>query len=292
MARAKLPDDAHESPRRVALAIAYDGTAFDSFARQKDDQYHTVEGALIDMLVERGLIADPASANWAIGSRTDKGVSARRNVVAFDTRVPADRVAAAIGTRIEGLWPLAGAAVPADFNPRHARTRTYRYTVDPQWLGASPDARMRFDHTMHLFRGKHDFSCFAKMEAGRDPRRTVDGVEIRQTPHGMLLVEVVGRSFLWNQVRRMIGAARAVAQSIRTLAEVKAALDAPADHMDADFTMVPARPLVLWDVDYGPLAWASQRRHQARLAEALRREEVQAHARRDLFGALLLEHPR
>ena len=68
---------------RLALKIAYDGRAFHGFARQP--ALRTVEGEVRLALEKSHLVEDPDAANVRGSSRTDAGVSAIGNVIAFDT---------------------------------------------------------------------------------------------------------------------------------------------------------------------------------------------------------------
>src|SRR5437667_12788730 len=67
---------------RVALKIAYDGRSFYGHQRQPDRR--TVEGECIAALRSARLIRDPKEAFIRSASRTDRGVSAIGNFIAFD----------------------------------------------------------------------------------------------------------------------------------------------------------------------------------------------------------------
>ena len=66
---------------RLALKIAYDGTKYHGFARQP--KVKTIEGAIIDALIEIGAIKDVKDAQLGVASRTDKGVNAWGNLIAL-----------------------------------------------------------------------------------------------------------------------------------------------------------------------------------------------------------------
>ena len=69
--------------RKVALKVAYIGTDFHGFQRQPD--FKTVEGELIDALKNANLIDNPKDSGYAIAGRTDRGVHALGNVISFRT---------------------------------------------------------------------------------------------------------------------------------------------------------------------------------------------------------------
>ena len=68
---------------RLAFKFAYDGRKFSGYARQPNLQ--TIEGELIKTLIQHGFIKDTKQSHFRSASRTDKGVSALGNVIAFNT---------------------------------------------------------------------------------------------------------------------------------------------------------------------------------------------------------------
>lgn len=235
---------------RALLWFAYEGRRFDGYARQPDPALRTVEAAVLDACVDRGVIQDPASARLRSGSRTDRGVSARRNALVLDAMLPADRVAPTLGPTVPGLWPLSSVAVPDDFDPRWASSRTYRYVVPP---GLVPDGTSVEDLRAAgaPFVGRHDFRAFARLEPGKDPMRTVSVLDV-SAQGGLFVIEVQGPSFLWRQVRRMVSAMVAVCRGEADTGTIRSALADPAGA--PDLGQVPAAPLVLWDVVYPNVA--------------------------------------
>lgn len=226
---------------RVALVFAYDGTRFDSFARQPGRR--TVEGELIACLRAAGILDEPRTARYVVASRTDKDVSAAANVCALDTEV----AAGAVATRPEppdGLWLTGARRVADDFNPRHARSRRYRYHLRRAEVGDVAVLRS----AMRLFAGEHDFRRFARLEAGRNPVRQVRRVGV--TPRrGVVEITAEAPNFLWQQVRRMVAASVSVAGGRATLDEIRKALAQP-QRRGRDFGVVPARGLLLERIDY------------------------------------------
>jgi tRNA pseudouridine38-40 synthase len=222
---------------RVALKIAYDGTVFHGQARQPN--LRTVEGEVITALRRARAIRDARSSRFQSASRTDAGVSALGNVVAFDTpRSPAP-VARAFNAKARGVWAWAAASVPEGFSARRALERWYRYglplTHSVEALGAA----------LLVFVGEHDFHNFT-----RDRDRTV--VRIDGATAGLEGGEVVldfrGPSFRWNLVRRLVSAALRVEAGDATIEDLERALRGRAK---ADLGLAPPEPLTLMDVGYG-----------------------------------------
>lgn len=262
---------------RTVLWFAYDGFRFDGYAPQANPALRTVEGALMEGLLERDIVESQEAAGMRTGSRTDRGVSARRNALTLEARIPAHRVASALGTTVLGLWPLSSAQAPEGFNPRQAISRTYRYQVDSSWVPSG----MEVDELQDIagrFVGTHDMTAFARVEPGRNPVREMHTVRAEQNASGFV-VEFEGRNFLWRQVRRMMAAVLAVANGQVDAGVINRSLEDPAGA--PDLGQAPAGPLVLWDVKYrnvscGPNLDAA---HARRLEAAFANERADAAAR-------------
>jgi tRNA pseudouridine38-40 synthase len=255
---------------RYAVRLAYDGTRFHGNQAQPEPirtVHREVETAL------RKLGTDEPRLRWA--GRTDAGVSSRGNVVAVDTDFDRARLLQALTRNMEDAWAWALADVDAAFDPRRAaRARHYRYH-----LRSDLDAAALRD-ALQSFVGTHDFTGFCRLEPDTDPVRTVTAVDVaRRGP--LLVIDVRGESFLWNQVRRMVEAARRVAKGDllsdiipRTLAAGK-----PAELG----TAVPY-PLVLMDVQYGGVAFE---RGDDKLFEKLRWRDQDLEMELALHGAMM-----
>ena len=249
--------------RRLAVKLAYDGTRFSG--NQVQPEARTVHGEVARALGALG--HDAPRLAWA--GRTDAGVSAAGNVVAFHTHMEPDALLPALTHGVQDAWAWAWAEVGEDFEPRHATMRHYRYH-----LRSVLDADAMREQ-MRVFLGEHDFSSFARIEADVNPRRRVArGDARREGP--FVVIDVEGPNFLWNQVRRMVEAARRVVAGEVAAQDVQAALDAGKPR---DFGCAPPEPLVLMDVHYAPLRFhepppAVRRRVFARLARRVEEQEL------------------
>lgn len=220
---------------RVAVKVAYDGTRFSG--SQIQPGVRTVHAEVASALGNLG----HASPRLAWAGRTDAGVSAAANVVVFETDMALDVLAPALTHAMTDAWAWAVAVVDDAFEPRYARLRRYRY-----FLQTGLDAALVHD-TLQAFVGEHDFTSFGRIEGGVSPRRTVTRASATRVA-GFVQIDVEGPNFVWNQVRRMVEAARRVAKGEIARDEVVAALDAG---RHADFGCAPPEPLILLDVDYG-----------------------------------------
>jgi tRNA pseudouridine38-40 synthase len=229
---------------RLALKFGYDGRGFHGFARQPGQK--TVEGDILKALAEIGILKKgqgPRDIGYAAASRTDAGVSAIGNVIALDTSFRKDALLSALNARLRDVWFHSLAQVPAGFRPRDARRRWYRYHMRDSEGGSLP----MFRRALSCFEGTHDFSNFARID-DENPVRTVKRVSTRKAG-GLVIVDVRAQSFLWNQVRRMMGAALAVSNEVLLMKELKEALDKPQNKKDMG--LASPEGLMLVDVSYG-----------------------------------------
>lgn len=242
--------------RRIALLIAYDGTDFHGFARQRDRR--TVQG----VLEERLSLLLRTDVRTTGAGRTDAGVHASGQVVSFaaSASVEPDWVQTRLNRWLAPEVSVRGAAiVPADFDARFSATgREYEYRV---YRGDSPDPfRDRF--AVHVpgpvsvaamraaakaLIGEHDFSAFCKRSPGRSPVRRVRALRV-VTGTDALTFHVAADSFCHQMVRSIVGTLLEVGQGKRPGEDVEDAL-ASRDRARAG-AVAPARGLHLVRVRY------------------------------------------
>ena len=227
----------------VALRFAYDGRRFDAYARHNDA--HTVEDHLIRALRSQGFVAD----SFRTGSRTDAGVSALENVckATIERKTLRGLVPSLQKEVPDGLWITGAAEVAAGWNPRHAHTRCYRYAAVPH---GEELARMKT--ACKAFEGRHLMTAFAKMEEGRNPERTVRSFTVEEAD-GLWLFRTESDGYLWNQVRRMVGAAQAVGRGEAEVEDIKASLKTGEKHKA--FHLAPPSGLLLERIEHEGLVW-------------------------------------
>ncbi len=221
---------------RLAFKIAYDGTKYHGYAHQPNVK--TIEGAIIDTLIEIGAIEDPKKAQLRVASRTDRGVSAWGNVIAFTTSMKKASLINALSYVLEDIWIIAYVSVPKNFHPRDAEQRKYRYYLINDNLDIK---KMR--EAAKLFIGEHDFSNFAKIE-NKNPVRRIDKITIRG--RHIMKIDLIAKTFLWNQVRRMVSAIEEVGKG-ESIDVLKAALTGK---KKINFGIAPPENLVLLDISY------------------------------------------
>jgi len=224
-------------PWRAAVKLAYDGREF--FGSQRQPDVSTVEEEILECLIEIKAIDSPKGARFRAASRTDRGVSAVGNVVAFDTAFRKEALLRAMNAASERVHYYGIAEVPEAFSPRRATRRWYRYFLPQEGLELG-----RVMQCAELFVGKHDFRNFCKV----DERSTIRSVEKVETfPVGdFIIADFFAREFLRNMIRRMVAAMAEVGAGNSDLQSASDALDGKRNQ----FGLAPAGNLCLMDVQY------------------------------------------
>jgi len=225
---------------RIALKFSYDGGVFHGYARQPN--LKTVEGEIIEKITKNNIIEDLKTSIFRTASRTDKGVSAAGNVIAFNTKHFEKKMLDELNKENDCILFYSYKIVDDDFYPRYARLRQYRYYLDVKNLDAE-----KIIHALSFFTGEHDFSNFARVETGKNPIKTVDNI-IYFFNDDFLIVDFFAQTFLWNQIRRIISAVEKIGCGKIKEEEIINALNNPKKIVDLG--IAPPEPLILKDVFY------------------------------------------
>lgn len=226
---------------RVALKFAYAGRDFHGYARQPG--LKTVEGEILKSLIKNRIIKDAKEGYFRSASRTDKGVSALSNVVAFNTEVEKSNVMNKLSNKFVDILIYGITDVEADFNPRYAKFRQYRYYLNKEDLDVE-----KIVSGLEVFVGKHDFSNFARVERFKKPVRTIYNIVFREK-NNFFIIDFFAQNFLWHQIRRIVSALLKLGLRKIEREEIINALDHPDESID--FGLAPAEPLILKDIFYG-----------------------------------------
>ena len=247
---------------RYRLDIAYDGTPYHGWQRQKG--VPSVQEA-IETAIES--FAGHAVRLHAAG-RTDTGVHASGQVAHVDLarEWEADTVRRALNAALlrasESVAIRAAVRVDDAFHARFSATaRHYRYTIlDRDWPPTTErhtvwwvprreplDADAMGEAARQLV-GRHDFTTFRAAGCqANSPVRTLDRLAVaREGEH--IVIRASARSFLHHQVRSMTGALKRVGEGRWTPDDVAAALVAR-DRSRCP-GMAPPGGLCLLGVDY------------------------------------------
>jgi tRNA pseudouridine38-40 synthase len=231
---------------RIALKLAYIGTDYHGFQVQPDVK--TIEGELFRALRELNIINNPHDANYISAGRTDKGVHALGQVIAFNTGKPDVAIPGAVNSKLPAtIWAWARAEVPSNFDPRRrAKYREYRYVM----VGKYNTPLLR--DASRLLQGTHDFSNFATPEKNRTGACRVEKIDIH-AEREFTIMDIRANYFLWHMVRKIATAMKMVGSGAKDISWLEQMLN-PARFTEA-LEPAPAYGLVLRNVEYENVTW-------------------------------------
>jgi len=244
--------------RKLALLVEYEGTRYCGFQVQPGQP--TVQGEL-----ERAIACLTGERVQVRGaSRTDSGVHARGQVVSFEslTSLPVATIVSGLNHYLPPDVAVWGAAeVGGEFDPRRsARQRHYQYMIvnSPQrsprwrrwaWLVRRPLDLGAMRVASQALLGEHDFSAFSSADLrGRSPIRTISRAEVNRCG-GLVIIDMVGNSFLPHQLRHTVGALVEVGLGKRDVVNFVHLVGGGGERWRGQ--AAPAHGLCLKGVDYG-----------------------------------------
>jgi len=200
---------------KVLLTVAYDGTGFSGWQRQRN-------APSVQEEIERALTKLLNKDISVIGaSRTDAGVHAAGQRCSFVTdrlAIPVDRLPYAVNSALRSdVSVLKAEIVPPELHPRFsAKTKTYEYVIyngairDPllrnrSWHIRTPLDTEKISAASSFFIGVHDFKAFCA--SGSDTKnftRTILSLQIKIV-ESQLIMRITGDGFLYNMVRIIAG---------------------------------------------------------------------------------------
>ena len=243
---------------RFKLTVEYDGSAFVGWQRQ--DNGPSVQQALEDAIHR---FCGETAHTFAAG-RTDAGVHAWGQVAHFDLKrdAGADTVRDALNFHLKPapVAVLKAEAVGADFHARFsAKARLYCYRIVNRraplaiergraWLVGAPLNAGAMHAAAQLLVGHHDFTSFrASLCQADSPMKTLDVLDVTRSGDEVRIA-ARARSFLYHQVRNMVGTLKLVGEGKWTQSELADAL--AARNRSAAGPTAPAEGLYLMEVWY------------------------------------------
>lgn len=241
---------------RLALIIEYEGTDYSGFQFQKNAS--TIQGELEKSI--NCLTGDIVRIKGA--GRTDAGVHAKNQVIAFDSKFSDDLEVYFRGINYylpESISVKSIFEVSQDFDPRRdATSRVYKYTILNS-DSSSPLLRRTtyFDSdymdieimkkASQMFLGVHDFKKFCSpVKTGLSTVREIFDSKIDHE-NSLIFYTVEGNAFLPRQVRRMVGSLLKIAKGKMNLDELFELICAKGDNISPS---LPANGLCLEKVNY------------------------------------------
>ena len=181
---------------RIALKFAYLGT--DYYGYQIQPGVPTIEGKLLKALKDCGAIKNIPKARYAASGRTDRGVHALGQVIAFDTDNAEAAKPGTINNALAQIWVYAWARVDANFNARtSAMEREYLYIF---W-GKGLDIEKMKD-SGSIFLGRHDFRNFADEDKEKETLCDIKRISIDNEGDWFYL-GITATRFLQHMVRKI-----------------------------------------------------------------------------------------
>ncbi len=225
---------------REALKIAYFGQNFSGFQYQPN--VRTVEGELFKGFKKMGI--DLKTANYKAAGRTDAGVHAFGQVIAFNVENKKPLLPRMINSNLpDDIISWGWAEVPEDFDPRKAISRTYMYVLYAEGYDITAMRK-----AIKMLIGTHDFSNFTrKFGENKTCVRTIYSADLRVSGD-FLIFEIEGNAFTWNMVRCIVSALEAVGSGRRSIEWFKLMLT-PEKHKER-IEPAPPHGLILKDVKY------------------------------------------
>ena len=244
--------------RNIRGIVAYDGTAFCGWQIQPG--MRTVQGELTEAF--RRILGE--QLHLIAASRTDSGVHARGQTVNIRTQNPLalDRLLKGINSgTADDVAVLALDEVAETFHStRDALGKHYQYLL---WLSEVNDPLLRYWHWWHRYPldvermqdaaqhlvGTRDFRGL-QVSSGRPDEssiRSVASVALRREG-ARLVIDIHGRSFMYKQVRSMVGLLMAVGRGRVAVDEVPGLLTGDPARRRSE--VAPAQGLTLMQVFY------------------------------------------
>lgn len=247
---------------RYVLKIAYDGTDYAGWQRQKNalSVQETLENAIQAAL--------GVTVKTTASGRTDAGVHAAGQVCHFDLEdcsVPPEKMPDCLNRFLPpSVRILQGWSAEKTFDcNRSAKRKTYAYSlyVSAREMPLKERYAVRLDEApsikllqkaARLFEGEHDFKAFcASGSAVKTTVRTVYEVRVEEgESFGSrdLKICVTGNGFLYNMVRTLVGELLELARGKRSVESLQSAFDTGKRELLGK--TMPAKGLTLLQVSY------------------------------------------
>jgi tRNA pseudouridine38-40 synthase len=246
---------------RYVLKIAYDGTNYAGWQRQKN-------AASVQEVLENAIkTALNKDVRVTASGRTDAGVHAAGQTCHFDleSSVPPEKMPDCLNRFLPNdVRVLEGFAAKDGFDAnRSAKRKTYRYSLYVAKrdmplkeryavrIESAPNIEI-LQKTAKLFEGEHDFKAFcASGSSVKTTVRTVYEVRVEETQtYGgrNIDVYVTGNGFLYNMVRTLVGELLDLAEGRKEEESLLLAFETGKRELLAK--TMPAKGLTLLQVEY------------------------------------------
>ncbi|CCD23255.1 pseudouridine synthase DEG1 NDAI_0B02200 [Naumovozyma dairenensis CBS 421] len=266
-------DFSKHNSRFIALKFAYLGWNYNGLAMQKEaTPLPTVEGKIIEAMYTSKLVPSmvPQEYSFSRCGRTDKGVSAMSQVISLKVRsnlTDEEQKRPENDPReiryvhiLNQLLPddIRVSAVclrpPEGFDARFScDSRHYKYLFEADGLDIS-----KMKEASSKYEGDHDFRNFCKLDGSKqitNHRRTIISAKILHVEGNIYCFDLVGRAFLWHQVRCMMANLLLVGQGLEEVSLIEDMLDIEKTPQKPIYDMADDLPLLLYDCKFPEMEW-------------------------------------
>jgi tRNA pseudouridine38-40 synthase len=210
------------------ITVAYDGTDFHGW------QVQPKAVTIASQMQKSFQTAFKCQVNMLGASRTDAGVHAIGQIASCQTKldIEPEKISDAWNNSLPKSISISSIEKferESFFPLRNVEQKTYIYHIFLKrplpliarygwyWKFINQVDIEKFQKTLKLFLGTHDFRSFIKLEKEKKTVRTIDAIRVRKIESiDALQVIIKGQSFLRFQIRRMIGAALDIAHQPTT----------------------------------------------------------------------------
>lgn len=272
------------STRKIAIRFAYLGWNYSGLAVQNDPAIPTVEGHILAALFKTKLVPsiEPGDCDFSRCGRTDKGVSAFRQVISLRVRsqlTPEEQQNPENDSKEIDYLHMLNQLIPddvrlyeiclrpgEDFDARFScQFRHYKYFFHNS--SSNPSGLLDIDKMNEgakLFLGENDFRNFCKVDGSKQItsfRREILSsaiipVDLEQN---LYCFDLKGTAFLWHQVRSMVAILFLVGHGLEEPQIIQKMMDPELMPRRPTYEMAADIPLVLYDCGFPDLEWKSFR---------------------------------
>ncbi len=243
--------------KQYKIIVAYDGTDYAGWFPQKD------QPSIVQTLQDSFFTVFKKSIVLLGASKTDAGVHAFGQVAIFSTdlELTPEKMCWAWNNALPSTILIRSLEQNDIFHPHYKVLRkTYYYhffcerplPFYARYGAFIPYAvdMVKFKSALQLFKGSHDFTAFYTGNDRTDTIRTIDEIGVTYLEqYKVYQVKIIGEKFLRHMVRRIVGAALAIASRTSLDEEdIKKALDAQL--INHELPTAPAQGLLLYEITY------------------------------------------
>lgn len=240
------------------MRVFYEGANY--FGYQRQSSVFTIEETLINALEATNHILSPQKNRFISASRTDKNVNAIGNVIGFNSEK--EIIINQINAKLPSdnsivCWSYS--IVEDDFSPKHSLKKKYWYLVKKELFEAKTETTIQeIQKICSFFEGQNDYKLFCK----KDHRNTVREIEkiniLKEKDY--LIFEFIAQSFLWEQVRRIVGYITNYCKLSEELRDTKKLLQGSTEITNLNIQPAEPENLILIEHFYEGLEWIISQR--------------------------------